>query len=32
VKGLWLVAMIALSASTFAADRAVLFEEFTQTG
>jgi hypothetical protein len=32
MKGLWIIAMAALAASAFAADRVVVYEEFTQTG
>jgi hypothetical protein len=32
MKGLWIVALAALCAASFAAERVVLFEEFTQTG
>jgi len=32
LKSLWLFVMVALFATAFAAERVVLFEEFTQTG
>gem|GEM_PF-776421 len=32
MRSLWLVAMIVLAASAFAAERTVLWEYFTQTG
>jgi hypothetical protein len=32
MRGIWLVALVALCAASYAAERVVLFEEITSTG